>query len=549
MAEKIYLFDTTLRDGAQGAGIDFSLSDKYAIAKALDAFGIDFIEGGWPGANPADSKFFDNPPKLARAKLIAFGMTCKAKKSAANDPGLAQVINNKSSIACIVGKTSTFQVEQILKISPEENLRIIQQSCEEVVKRKGQGNSMFDAEHFFDGYKDNPNYALQCIESAQAGGASWVILCDTNGGSMPDEVELIVRQVVEKMKQKNPELNIGIHAHNDTGNAIANSLAAVRAGARQVQGTINGIGERCGNADLIAIIPNLMLKMKLATSVDEKNLGGLLELSRLLDSRINRVPRTEAPYVGSAAFAHKGGLHGAAVAKNTRAYEHIVPEIVGNRRNILVSDQAGKANLIARINNLKILDGKSEVKPQAIDRLLEQIKIREAKGYSYEDADASLSLLVIKAAEQYDEFFNIHRFRVTDERRWNALGEEVIESEAVVSLIESHNGVSEEKLTAANSAQGPVNALDKALRKGLAEKYPSLKNLRLADYRVRIIPPEKESSGSEATTRVSIDFIGKNGEAWTTVGVSANIIVASLQALADSYRYLLFREMQSQKTA
>lgn len=545
MVEKIYLFDTTLRDGAQGTGIDFSLSDKYAIAKALDEFGIDFIEGGWPGANPADSKFFLKPPKLEHAKLIAFGMTCRANKSAANDPSLAQVINSKSNAACIVGKTSTFQVEEILKISQEENLRIIRQSCEEVVKRKGQGNSMFDAEHFFDGYKDNPNYALQCIKSAQDGGASWVILCDTNGGSMPDEVELIVRQVCKKMADEKNKIKIGIHAHNDTGNAIANSLAAVRAGATQVQGTINGIGERCGNADLIAIIPNLMLKMKLATSVQEKKLGRLLELSRLLDNRINRVPRADAPYVGTAAFAHKGGLHGAAVAKNTRAYEHIEPEVVGNQRNILVSDQAGKANLIAKINNLKILNSQSEMKPQAIDSLLEQVKIREAKGYSYEDADASLSLLVLKAAGLYDEFFDIQRFRVTDERRWNALGEEVIESEVVVSLIESKNGGSEEKLTAANSALGPVNALDKALRKGLGEKYPVLTKLRLVDYRVRIIPPEKKSSGSEATTRVSIDFIGKNGEAWTTVGVSANIIVASLQALADSYRYMIFREKQS----
>ena len=325
----------------------------------------------------------------------------------------------------------------------------------------------------------------------------------------------------------------------------------MRAGADQVQGTLNGIGERCGNADLIAVVPNLMLKMGLRTSVEERSLTRLVDLSRLLDHRLNRVPRAESPYVGMSAFAHKGGLHGSAVARETRAYEHIAPERVGNRRKIVVSDQAGRANLRMRLDDL----GLGTFSDGQLDRLLEEVKQRESEGYSYEDSDASLSLLALRVRGGIVDFYTIDRFRVMDERRWNALGEEVIESEAIVSLrAKSKSGDKDggtgkdregvERLTAAVSVCGPVNALDKALRKGLTEMYPQLEGLRLVDYHVRIIPPDEGSSGTEATTRVSIDFMDAEGKSWTTVGVSANIIVASLCALDDAYRYMLFRSQQ-----
>ena len=551
-ARHITLFDTTLRDGAQSSGVDFSLADKRVLANALDQFGIDYIEGGWPGANPSDSKFFANPPTFAHAKLVAFGMTCRAERSAGNDPSLTQVLSAKSPLACLVGKSSVFQVDEVLKIARDENLRMIKDSCAEAVKRKGEGNCFFDAEHFFDGYKLDSSYALACLDAAVAGGAATLVLCDTNGGTLPFEIERITSEVSarfssdEKISKKiSKKISLGIHAHNDTGNAIANSLAAVRAGADQVQGTLNGIGERCGNADLIAIIPNLMLKMGLRTSVEEQSLTRLVDLSRLLDHRLNRVPRAESPYVGVSAFAHKGGLHGSAVARETRAYEHIAPERVGNRRKIVVSDQAGRANLRMRLGDL----GLGEFSDGQLNRLLEEVKQRESEGYSYEDSEASLSLLALRVRGNVIDFYTIDRFRVMDERRWNALGEEVIESEAIVLLHANDRdrgkgGESVERLTAAVSECGPVNALDKALRKGLTELYPSLEGLRLVDYHVRIIPPDEGSSGTEATTRVSIDFMNEGGESWTTVGVSANIIVASLRALDDSYRYMLFRSQQ-----
>ncbi len=546
-ARHIELFDTTLRDGAQSSGVDFSFADKRVLANALDRFGIDYIEGGWPGANPSDSKFFASPPKFNHAKLVAFGMTCRAERSAGNDPSLTQVLSAKSPIACLVGKSSAFQVDEVLRIARDENLRMIKDSCAEAVKRKGAEGCFFDAEHFFDGYKQDSSYALACLDAAAAGGASKLVLCDTNGGTLPFEVERITGEVAARFGG-DEKVSLGIHAHNDTGNAIANSLAAVRAGADQVQGTLNGIGERCGNADLIAVIPNLMLKMGLRTSVEERSLTRLVDLSRLLDHRLNRVPRAESPYVGLSAFAHKGGLHGSAVARETRAYEHIAPESVGNRRKIVVSDQAGRANLRMRLGDL----GLGEFSDGQLDRVLEEVKQRESEGYSYEDSEASLSLLALRVRGSAVDFYTIDRFRVMDERRWNALGEEVIESEAIVSLRAKDNrgnkekgGDGVERLTAAVSECGPVNALDKALRKGLTELYPQLKDLRLVDYHVRIIPPDEGSSGTEATTRVSIDFMDSGGVSWTTVGVSANIIVASLRALDDSYRYMLFR---SQKT-
>ena len=345
--ERLYLFDTTLRDGAQTQGVDFSVEDKRTIALALDKLGVDYVEGGWPGANPTDTSFFAAPPMLSRAKLIAFGMTRKLGRSAANDPGLAPVLEAKTGGACLVGKAWDFHVTLALGITLEENLELIRDSITAAAAKGGE--AMFDAEHFFDGYKANPDYALACLKAAESGGARWLVLCDTNGGTLPHEVERIVGAVVQQISGS----KIAIHAHNDTENAVANSLAAVRAGARQVQGTLNGLGERCGNANLVSLIPTLMLKPgykeRFEIGVDEAGLAHLTQISRLLDELLNRAPNRHAAYVGASAFAHKGGLHASAVEKDPRTYEHVPPETVGNRRHILVSDQAGRSNILARL--------------------------------------------------------------------------------------------------------------------------------------------------------------------------------------------------------
>ena len=334
---RIWLFDTTLRDGGQTRGVDFSKADKIAISAALDEIGIDYIEGGWPGANPTDDAFFGDPPKTAKARMVAFGMTRRGGRSTANDPGLNAVLDADVPATCLVGKTWDFHVETAINTTLEENLEMIRQSVAAAAERGRE--SMFDCEHFFDGYKNNPDYALDCVRAAHEGGASWVVLCDTNGGALPNEVFEIVSAVHAAL----PEVRLGIHCHNDAGVAVANSLAAIRAGARQVQGTINGLGERCGNADLITLIPTLVLKLGYETGISEASLPKLMGLSRMLDDRLNRPPYAQAPYVGEAAFAHKGGLHASAAQKDPRTYEHVPPEKVGNSRQYLVSDQAGKS--------------------------------------------------------------------------------------------------------------------------------------------------------------------------------------------------------------
>ena len=350
MKENIYLFDTTLRDGSQTQGVDFSIDDKNKIALALSNLGLDYIEGGWPGANPLDTSFFNTPPKMNHSKLVAFGMTKKTGRSAENDPGLASLINANTSSVCIVGKTWDYHVKIALNISNEENLENIKETTEHFVKHNRE--YMFDAEHFFDGYKNNKSYALDCIKTAYNAGARWIVLCDTNGGTLPNEVSEIVLDVCKQI----PGSNIGIHAHNDTENAVANSLAAILAGARQVQGTLNGLGERCGNANLVSIIPTLLFKHsfkdKFTISVNEEKALGLTNCSRLLDEILNRKPNNRAPYVGASAFSHKGGLHVSAVQKDPKTYEHIQPELVGNSRNIIVSDQAGRSNIISRLEKL-----------------------------------------------------------------------------------------------------------------------------------------------------------------------------------------------------
>jgi 2-isopropylmalate synthase len=524
MGERIYLFDTTLRDGAQTQGVDFSVGDKVAIARELDQLGIDYVEGGWPGANPTDDAFFADPPELGHATFTAFGMTRRPGRSAANDPGLAALLNAKCGAVCMVGKTWDFHVDVALNIPRDENLELIRDSIALIRKRKGE--ALFDAEHFFDGYKANPDYALQCLLAAYEAGARWIVLCDTNGGTLPDEIETIVRAVAERI----PGGNLGIHTHNDTENAVANSLAAVRAGARMVQGTLNGLGERCGNANLVSLIPTLMLKMGFDTGISAEELRRLSHVSRILDERLNRAPNRHAPYVGESAFAHKGGLHVSAVEKDPASYEHIEPSTVGNRRIIVVSDQAGRSNMLARFREIGI---EIDARDERINILVDLVKRREYDGYAYDGAEASFELLARRALGEVPDFFRLQSFRVIDERRWNAKNELITLSEATIKL-----DVGAQSVMTVAEGNGPINALDTALRKALLPVYPALEGLRLVDYKVRILTP---NDGTKAVTRVMIESIDGHGNRWTTVGVSANVIDASYNALHDSITYRLFR--------
>lgn len=525
----IYLYDSTLRDGAQTHGVDFSAVDKQDIAAALDALGVDYIEGGWPGANPTDDAFFADMPQTTHAKITAFGMTRRQGTSAANDPGLNTLINTGVKSVCIVGKTWDFHVDNALNVPREENLAMIAESIKHL-KKKGC-EVLFDAEHFFDGYKANPKYALSCIKTAYENGARWVVLCDTNGGTLPHEIEAMVKTVTKHI----PGSHLGIHCHDDTHNAVANSLAAVRAGVRQIQGTLNGLGERCGNANLTTIIPTLILKMGFRTHISKEGLKQLTRVSRFLDERLNRMPDPYAPYVGSAAFAHKGGLHVSAVAKDPTSYEHIDPELVGNQRNIVISDQAGRANILSRLKDMG-LDSKKYSK-EKIGVLVEEVKHRESIGFSYDTANASFELLARKVLSSVPEYFNLQSFRVIDERRWNAKGDLVTLSEATIKL-----KIENRKIMTVAEGNGPVNALDNALRKALSGRYKPLKEIKLVDYKVRIITP---GAGTEALIRVLIETEDADGSRWTTIGVSTNVIDASYNALNDSITYKLLREKAS----
>ncbi len=522
MSERVYLYDSTLRDGAQTRGVDFTVADKQAIARELDKLGIDTIEGGFPGANPNDDMFFADAPKLKHATLAAFGMTRRTGRSAENDPGLAALLDSGAPSICIVGKASDTQIEKTLDISKKENLRMVSESLQHVVKKKRE--ALFDAEHFFDGYKSNPEYALEVVKTAYDAGCRWVVLCDTNGGSLPHEIEKIVKEVVKHV----PGSHLGVHCHNDTENAVANSLAAVRAGVRQVQGTLNGLGERCGNANLTSIIPTLMLKMGYKTGISMEKLAHLTEVSHLLDDRLNRAPNAHAAYVGSAAFAHKGGLHVSAMAKDSTSYEHINPALVGNERAILVSDKSGKSNITQRLAKMGIRLASDH--PQ-IARLVSEVKERETQGYAYEGAEASFELLVRGLLERVPEYFTVHKFRVLDERRWNAKRQLVTVSEATIQL-----EVDGEEIMTVAEGNGPVNALDTALRKALVKHYPKVKDITLTDYKVRILTPQE---GTKALTRVMIESRDSKGHIWNTIGVSPNIIDASFNALNDSITYKL----------
>ena len=532
--ERLYLFDTTLRDGAQTQGVQFSAEEKHQIAAVLDQLGIDYIEGGWPGANPTDTAFFAKPPKT-RATFTAFGMTKRSGRSAENDDVLAAVMNAGTSAVCLVGKSHDFHVTKALGITLGENIENLHASFAHL---KAQGREgLFDAEHFFDGYKSNPAYALQAIHAAFDAGARWIVLCDTNGGTLPDEIGTIVQAVIASGI---PGENLGIHTHNDTENAVAGTLAAVLAGARQVQGTLNGLGERCGNANLTTLIPTLLLKEPFASrfeiGVSPEALKGLRLASRLLDDILNRVPAKQAPYVGASAFAHKSGLHASAIAKDPSTYEHVDPAAVGNSRIVPMSNQAGQSNLRARLADagLQVAAG-----DPALARIVERIKNKEAKGFSYDTAQASFELLAREELGLLPRFFEVQRYRVTVERRKDAHDQMVTMSEAVVVTNVGGNKVLNvsESLGPDGSDQGPVNALSRALVKDLGPYQDLIKDMRLVDFKVRIT-----NGGTEAVTRVIIDSEDDQGRRWSTVGVSANIVDASFDALVDAINWKLIRD-------
>ncbi|HEV2627712.1 MAG TPA: citramalate synthase [Pseudolabrys sp.] len=523
--ERLYLFDTTLRDGAQTNGVDFTLADKLAIAAMLDELGIDYVEGGYPGANPTDTELFGTKRKL-KSTFTAFGMTRRPGRSASNDPGLALLLDAQADAICFVAKSWDYHVKVALETTGEENIASIRDSVR-AAQAKGR-EVLLDCEHFFDGYKANPDYALACAKAAYEEGARWVVLCDTNGGTLPHEVERIVGDVVKVI----PGDHVGIHAHNDTEQAVANSFAAVRAGARQIQGTLNGLGERCGNANLVSIIPTLKLKADYADRFDigvsDAALHRLVHISRALDERLNRAPNRHAPYVGDSAFVTKAGIHASAIMKDPATYEHVPPESVGNRRKLLVSEQAGKSNVLAELERVGIKADKDDPR---IGRLLEIVKEREAIGYAYEAADASFELLARRTLGAVPNYFDVTQFDVTVEQRYNAVGEQVTVAMAVVKV-----KVGEESTISAAEGNGPVNALDQALRKDLGKYQKYIEGLSLTDFRVRIL-----NSGTEAVTRVLIESEDENGERWTTIGVSANIIDASFQALMDSVVFKLVK--------
>jgi 2-isopropylmalate synthase len=524
--ERIYLFDTTLRDGQQTPGVDFSVSDKIAVARMLDELGVDYVEGGYPGANPTDTEFFAQK-RTQHASFVGFGMTKRAGISAANDPGLAALHQSATDAICYVAKSWDYHVRVALGTSNEENLDSIRQSVETTIATGRE--AMVDCEHFFDGYKANPQYALACARTAFDAGARWIVLCDTNGGTQPDEVREIVAEVIASGI---PGRNLGIHAHDDTGQAVANSLVAVEAGVRQVQGTLNGIGERCGNANLVSIIPSLALKPyfseKFETGIGKAALANLSRLSHRFDEMLNRAPDTQAPYVGNSAFATKAGIHASAILKDPQTYEHIEPDLVGNRRRVMVSDQGGKSNFINELARRGIVVGKDDPR---LDRLISIVKERESRGWAYEAAEASFEMLARRTLGTVPEFFTIDSFRVQVERRFNALGEVVTVSEAVVRI-----EIDGESLMSVAEGHGPVNALDKALRKDLGRYQAQIEDLELVDYKVRIL-----NGGTEAITRVLIESSDSQGDRWTTVGVSDNIIDASFQALIDAIRFKLMK--------
>lgn len=519
----VWLYDSTLRDGAQTRGVDFSVTDKLTIARLFDDFGIDYIEGGWPGSNPVDDNFFDQIGPLKNSRLTAFGMTRRAGMRPESDVGLARLGQTACSDVCIVGKTWAFQVEQALGIDLQENLKMIGESI--TFLRKAGKSVLFDAEHFFDGWKEAPDYTRACIEQARQAGARWVVLCDTNGGTLSDEIEKITSDAVRIVDGS----HLAIHCHDDTDHATANSLAAVRAGARQVQGTFNGLGERCGNANLVSILPALTLKMGFTTAIDATKLQKLREISGQIDEGLNRPPDPRSPYIGDYAFSHKGGLHASAVGKNPRCYEHMDPASVGNRRHVLVSIQSGKTLILSKLKNMGIIISKSD---QRLAQLLETIKQRSLQGYSYDGAEASFEILARDILGQLPSYFTIDRYRIVNEHQPSQDGTYQDVSKASVHV------TTQARTTEAHATgNGPVHALDNALRKALIPNFPLLEDLKLMDYKVRILSP---SSDTSATTRVIIGCSDGRSKLWQTIGVSTNVIDASRIALVDAFVWKLF---------
>ncbi|GHA28892.1 citramalate synthase [Devosia pacifica] len=530
--ERLYIFDTTLRDGAQTAGIEFSLEDKLSIIGLLERIGVDYVEGGYPGANPVDTELFSKS-RTKSATFTAFGMTKRAGRSVENDPGVQGLINSAAPATCFVAKAWDHQVELALSSTTDEHLQGLAETVRIAVDNGKE--VLIDLEHFFDGYKANRDYALRCAEVALEAGARWVVLCDTNGGTMPGEISEIVSEVCSRV----PGDHLGIHAHNDTGQAIANSLAAVEAGVRQVQGTLNGIGERCGNADLITLVPTLVLKSRYADrfelGITSEQLARFTQISRAFDDRLNRAPARQSPYVGASAFATKAGIHASALAKDFSTYEHVEPESVGNVRSIMVSQQAGKSNLLTALARHGIAMDKNDPR---LERLLETVKERESRGYSYDGADASFCLLAHEVMGTLPVYFDVESYRASVERRHNARGELVTVTEAVVKI-----RVGEELLMSVAEGNGPINALDTAMRKDLGKYSHQIEDLELVDFKVRIL-----NGGTGAVTRVLVESRDGTGERWFTIGVSPNIIDASFEALYESISYKLLKTEAAQAT-
>ncbi len=525
MSKTIRIFDTTLRDGTQGEKVSFSAEDKFRIAKKLDEFGIHYIEGGWPGSNPKDMAFFEKAKKhsFKNAKVVAFGSTCRAGNKPEEDPNLKAMIEAGTPAVSMFGKTWLLHVTEALGITPEQNLDMISGS---VAHLKKMGKELiYDAEHFFDGYKCDPGYAIKTLQAAEASGADVLVLCDTNGSTLPHEVSRIVTEVKEKVHTP-----IGIHTHNDCELAVANSLAAVESGAVHIQGTVNGYGERCGNANLCSVIPNLQLKMGYKC-IPAENMHQLTILSKFVSELGNLTPDNKQPYVGKSAFAHKGGVHVSAVMKKAETYEHVEPEKVGNTRRVLVSDLSGKSNVSYKSEELGFeFDKKS---PEST-KIVQKLKSLENEGYQFEAAEASFELLVKQMTEAAPEFFKLEGFRVIMER--NGSGES--RSEATIKV-----RVNDQVELSAAEGNGPVHALDAAIRRALCEFYPEIQSMKLQDYKVRVL---NEKDGTGAKVRVLIDS-AKEGRSWGTVGVSENIIDASWQALSEGITYYLMNENSKPK--
>jgi len=517
---EVILYDTTLRDGTQGEGIVYSLTDKLRIAQKLDDFGIHFIEGGWPGSNPKDAQFFSQiaKKKLKNSTLVAFGSTRRQQIKASEDKNLKDIVRSKVSTAAIFGKTWLFHVREVLKASPEENLSMIFDSVDFLTKKGIR--VFFDCEHFFDGFRDDPEYSFKCLQAAQQAGAAFIVLCDTNGGTLPDGISALVNDLKTRVS-----VPLGIHCHNDAAVAVASSLAAVQAGCSMVQGTINGYGERCGNADLIPIIANLKLKLGI-DCVSDKKLASLTEISRFVSEISNMRHANNQPYAGESAFAHKGGVHINAVMKASASYEHVDPDRVGNRRRVLISELGGKSSIMILAEELNLDLAKDDPKTKRIHGLMQGL---ELKGYQFEAAEASFELILKKALSKVKEYFKLENFRVVVNKESN----KKVTTEAIIKV-----RVKGKLEHTAADGDGPVNALDNALRKALKEFYPTLSEMRLSDFKVRVLD---EKEGTAAKVRVLIQSQDQK-DTWNTIGVSGNIIEASWQALSDSIEYKLLKD-------